>query len=135
MLCAECTIKTQTELQPPTYLNQHNCTRIKGHFCYVYLCWLVDTSRSSHTVRWSALITDWHCQNFITGYLWIVTTAIIEPVSHMTKHLISLLACSNWFASFMLCFWFSVCSHFMSRRVWLNIYTYSFHWVYARSLV
>lgn len=70
LLCAKCTIKSQTTLQPMMYMNRYQCARTQ---CYEHhFCWLASWLRLQQQSYCKMIIPDfWHCQNFIARYLWL----------------------------------------------------------------
>lgn len=94
LLCANCMMKTQTELQPTTCMNLH-----QWNVVIISFGWLVDVDHSSsHAVRWSCQLCD--TVNFIAVYLWSQDhdncnpwtcltvqdrTTVLEPRSKVSK--------------------------------------------------
>lgn len=95
LLCANCMMKTQTELQPTTCRNLHQWNVV----IIISFGWLVNVDHSSsHAVRWSCQLCD--NVNFSAVYLWSQDrdncnpwicltvqdrTTVLEPRSKVSK--------------------------------------------------
>lgn len=68
LLCAKCTIKTQTTSQPMKYMNRYQCARTQCYEHHFY--WLASWLRLQQQSHSKTIIPDfWHCQNFIASLI------------------------------------------------------------------